>query len=76
MLFITLVAFLVCWSPSICLDIYEAFHGQYSLPRQVYFWQIATFTCSSVVNPIIYGFMRKELRIAYKDIITCKNWLT
>ena len=73
MLFITLVAFLVCWTPSICLDLFEAFHGQYSLPRQVYFWQIATFSCSSVVNPIIYGFMRKELRKAYRDILTCKR---
>lgn len=73
MLFVTLVAFLVCWTPSICLDVFEAFNGQYSLPRQVYFWQIVTCACSSVVNPIIYGFMRKEFRMAYKDILTCKR---
>ena len=72
MLFITLVAFLACWTPSICLDIVEAFNGQYSLPRRLYFWQIVTFACSSVVNPIIYGFMRKELRMAYKNILTCR----
>ena len=73
MLFITLVAFLACWTPSVCLDVFEAFHGQYSLPRRVYFWQIATFACSSVVNPIIYGFMRKELRMAYRNILTCRQ---
>lgn len=73
MLFITLIAFLLCWAPSVCLDLFEAFHGQFSLPRQVYFWQVATFACSSVVNPVIYGFMRKELRTAYKNILTCRE---
>lgn len=72
MLFITVAAALGFWTPSICLDLYETIHQQYSLPRQVYYWQIISFTCGSVVNPIIYGFMRKELRRAYKSILTCK----
>lgn len=73
MLFVTLVAFLVCWSPAIITDVFEAFYGQYSLPRHVYFWQIITFASSSAVNPIIYGFMRQELRMAYKEVLTCKR---
>lgn len=73
MLFVTLVAFLVCWTPAIITDVFEAFYGQYSLPRQAYFWQIITFASSSAVNPIIYGFMRQELRMAYKDVLTCKR---
>lgn len=72
MLFVTLIAFLVCWTPAICTDVYEALSGQYSLPRQVYFWQVSFLASSSAVNPIIYGFMRRELRMAYKDILTCK----
>ena len=75
MLFVTLVAFLVCWTPAIITDVFEAFYGQYSLPRQVYFWLIIIFACSSAVNPFIYGFMRQELRMAYKDALTCKRWL-
>ena len=73
MLFVTLVAFIVCWTPAIVTDVFEAFYGQYSLPRQVYFWQIIMFASSSAVNPIIYGFMRQELRTAYKDVLTCKR---
>ncbi|XP_068699054.1 melatonin receptor type 1C-like [Montipora capricornis] len=72
MLFITVVAFLACWTPSVCLDLFEAIHGAYSLPRQVYYWQVITFSCSSAINPVIYGFMRKELRLAYKNILTCR----
>lgn len=71
MLFVTLVAFLVCWTPSVCVDIFEGFH-EYRLPRQVYLWQVMIFACSSAINPVIYGFMRKELRIAYKRILTCR----
>ena len=73
MLFVTLVAFLVCWTPAIITDVFEAFYVQYSFPRQVYFWQIIAFASSSAVNPIIYGFMRQELRMAYKDVLTCKR---
>ena len=73
MLFVTLVAFLVCWTPAIITDIFDAFHGQYSLPRQVYFWQIVLYASSSAINPIIYGFMRRELRMAYKEVLTCKR---
>lgn len=73
MLFVTLVAFLVCWTPAIITDVFEAFYGQYSLPLQVYFWQIVLYASSSAVNPIIYGFMRRELRMAYKQVLTCKR---
>ena len=73
MLFVTLVTFLVCWSPAIITDVFEAFYGQHSLPRQVYFWQIIIFASSSAVNPIIYGFMRQEIRMAYKEVLTCKR---
>lgn len=71
MLFVTLVAFLVCWTPSVCVDIFEGIQ-EYRLPRQVYLSQVMIFACSSAVNPVIYGFMRKELRIAYKRILTCR----
>lgn len=73
MLFVTLLAFLVCWTPAIITDVFEAFYGQYSLPRQVYFWQIVIYASSSAVNPVIYGFMRRELRTAYKHVLTCKR---
>lgn len=71
MLFVTLVAFLACWTPSVCIDIFEGIH-EYGLPRLVYLWQVMILACSSAVNPVIYGFMRKELRIAYKRILTCR----
>ena len=67
MLFITLVAFLACWTPSICLDIFEAFNGQYSLPRRLYFWQIVTFACSSVV---MWAFLPCRLLISDKTLLS------
>lgn len=71
MLFVTLIAFLVCWTPAVCTDVYEALWGQYSLPRQLYFWQLVLLVSNSAVNPVIYGLMRREVRKAYKDILTC-----
>lgn len=69
MLFVTVVAFIICWIPTNIADLYEIFAGYYTLPRQLYFFNIFTLACSSAVNPLVYGFMKNEFREAYKKVL-------
>ena len=71
MLLVTVLAFFICWTPSIITDLYEVFGGYYTLPRQVYTLNVFTFVGSSAVNPVIYGLMKKEFKEAYKTILKC-----
>lgn len=71
MLLVTVLAFFICWTPSIITDLYEVFGGYYTLPRQVYMLNVFTFVGSSAVNPVIYGLMKKEFKEAYKTILKC-----
>jgi len=73
MLFTTILAFFICWTPSIVIDFYEGIGGYYTLSRQVYMLNIFTYTSSSAVNPIIYGLMKREFRDAYKKVLCCKD---
>ena len=73
MLFVTVLAFFICWVPSFIIDFYEAIAGYYTLPRQLYLFNIFTYTSSSAINPFIYGFMNRDFRGAYKRILCCKE---
>ncbi|KAL9966034.1 hypothetical protein ACROYT_G024043, partial [Oculina patagonica] len=73
MLFATILAFLICWVPSVIIDFYEMITGYYTLPRQVYFLNIFTFASSSAVNPLIYGLMKREFKEAYKKVVCCRD---
>ena len=73
MLFTTILAFFICWTPSVIIDFYEVFGGYYTLPRQVYMLNIFTYASSSAINPIIYGLMKREFKDAYKKVVCCKD---
>ncbi|XP_022787368.1 alpha-2A adrenergic receptor-like [Stylophora pistillata] len=73
MLFVTILAFFICWVPSFVIDFYEAIAGYYILPRQLYFFNVFTYTSSSAINPLIYGVMNRDFRGAYKRILCCKE---
>ena len=73
MLFVTFVGFIICWSPALVLDLLEATRGQYIFPRQLYLFETFGVQCSSAINPLIYGLLRKEFRNAYKKLLTCGN---
>ena len=72
-LFVTILAFLICWFPSFIIDFYEVVGGYYTLPRQVYFLNIFTYSSSSAVNPLIYGLMKREFRESYKKVLCCRQ---
>ena len=71
LLFITILAFFICWSPTVTVDFYEVFGGYYTLPRQVYFLNVFTFQSSHALNPLLYGFMRREFKESYKKVLCC-----
>ncbi|RMX56331.1 hypothetical protein pdam_00004481 [Pocillopora damicornis] len=73
MLFVTVLTFFICWVPSFIIDFYEAIAGYYTLPRQLYLFNIFTYTSSSAINPFIYGFMNRDFRGAYMRILCCKE---
>ena len=73
MLFVTILAFFMCWIPSVVIDSYEALGGYFRLPRQVYLLNIFTYTSSSAINPFIYGLMKREFKEAYKKVLCCKE---
>ena len=73
MLFVTVVAFMICWTPTNVVDFYEIVGGYYKFPRQVYYLTIFTFSSSSAINPLIYGLMKKEFKEAYKNVLWCKK---
>ncbi|XP_078361248.1 melatonin receptor type 1B-B-like [Oculina patagonica] len=73
LLFITILAFFICWTPSVIVDLYESLGRFHTLPRQVYFFNVFTFQSSHAVNPIIYGLMKREFKEGYKNILCCKD---
>ena len=73
MLFTTILAFFICWTPSVIIDFYEVLGGYYTLLRQVYMLNVFTYASSSAVNPMIYGLMKREFKEAYKRVLCCKK---
>ncbi|XP_078378413.1 melatonin receptor type 1A-like [Oculina patagonica] len=69
MLFATVVAFFICWSPSVIIDFYGQYH---TLPRQAYVFNVFTYQSSSAINPLIYGLMKREFKEGYKTVLCCK----
>lgn len=72
-LFVVLIAFVICWSPVFTIEFLDTLKGEYSLPRQVYLIMPFAGAASSAINPVIYGVMQKRFRDAYKKILTCEN---
>ena len=72
-LFVTVLGFLVCWTPVLVIDFVVMAIGQWSLRR----WSLVMYcdlgTLSSCLNPIIYGAMNKTFRSHYKKLFAKKS---
>ncbi|EDO31150.1 predicted protein [Nematostella vectensis] len=67
-LFLTVVGFLICWTPILVIDIIDFVKGEFALPRELYFLYTYVGVLSSVINPFIYGAMNPMFREEYKKV--------
>ena len=65
LLFAIVLGFAICWAPFVIIDRVSVFKGDYALPRQVYVMYIFFVSSSSAINPIIYGVMNRQFRVAF-----------
>ena len=61
-LFVTVLGYLICWTPVVIIDFVEMGVGDWSLPRGVYFFYCNIGLVSSPLNPIIYGVLNRTFR--------------
>lgn len=67
-LFLTVCAFLICWTPIAIVDFIGFGQGGWNLPREVYVMYTFLGQLSTVINPVIYGVMNKTFRDEYKKL--------
>lgn len=72
-LFVTVLGYLICWTPVVMIDFVEMGVGDWSLSRGVYFFYTNIGLISSSLNPIIYGVLNKTFRQEYKRIFCFKK---
>ncbi|KAJ7333844.1 melatonin receptor [Desmophyllum pertusum] len=75
-LFVTVIAYLICWTPILVIDFVEMGVGDWSLSRGFYvmYNDIGHIgLTSSTLNPIIYGVLNQTFRREYKRIFCFKN---
>ncbi|XP_071944255.1 uncharacterized protein [Antedon mediterranea] len=71
-LLIVLLTFVICWTPSVLLTVFDKYYKAPDLLRQI--TAILALTNSSV-NPFIYAWRNRGFRLAYIRIIKCRHWL-
>ena len=72
-LFVTVLGYLICWTPVVMIDFVEMGVGDWSLSRGIYFFYTNIGLISSSLNPIIYGILNKTFRQEYKRIFCFKK---
>ncbi|XP_068713864.1 melatonin receptor type 1A-like [Montipora foliosa] len=69
-LFVTVVAFIFCWTPVLVVDVVDNFLGSgWELNRETYYMYSVFGITSSAINPIIYGVMNPSYRRAYLRLL-------
>lgn len=73
-LFVTVLGFIICWSPIAIIDLIDASHT-IQLPRKVYLMYIYLGFGSSSINPFIYGILNRSFRREFMRMFTlkCRN---
>jgi len=74
-LFVTVLAYLICWTPALVVDFVEKGVGHFSLSRGVYVMYTFFGITSSSLNPIIYGALNQTFRREYKKVLCFKKLL-
>ena len=67
--------FFLCWLPFFVLNSYELHNVELAANSSVFRVLMQTSEClacsTTVFNPLLYGFLRKDLRLSIKNVITC-----
>ena len=74
-LFVTVLGYLICWTPVLIVDFVEKGVGNFSLSRGVYVMYTTFGMTSSSLNPVIYGVLNQTFRREYKKILCFKKLL-
>ena len=61
-LFAIIFAFFVCWTPLYIITAIDTANGAFDLPRQAYFFATYLVGLSSIINPLIFGYMNATFR--------------
>lgn len=67
--FLTVVGFMLCWTPIIVIDIIDLVRGFPSASRQVYVMYTFFGITSSAINPFIYGALDRSFRKEYNKYL-------
>ena len=66
--------FILCWFPFLFAICYELHVPRLNEDFYLFFGIVECFACSTcVLNPIIYGLMRRDLRISMRYVAACKR---
>ncbi|XP_050734737.1 QRFP-like peptide receptor isoform X2 [Eriocheir sinensis] len=76
MLVVVVLLFVLCWSPVLVLNVLKAYSvvPTYS-PTLKHVSTVADLLsyCNSCVNPFVYGFMSKNFRKSFKQVLCCRH---
>ena len=73
-LFAAVVGFGLCWGPVAVVDLLGLYtEHKLAIPRQVFLMYVYLGYGSSVVNPVIYGIMRKAFRTEFLRVLTFRR---
>ena len=75
-LFVTVLGYLICWTPVVIIDFVEMGVGDWSLSRGVYFFYTNIGLISSSLSPIIYEVLNRTFRREYRRIFCFKKQLS
>ena len=68
-LFVTVVAYAVCWTPVMVIDFVEMARGGWVLSRGVYVMYSTCGLASACINPLVYGIMNRVFRAEYMRLL-------
>ena len=70
-------AFFICWFPFFVLVSYELHTLEFDQQSSIFRVFMRTSEClacsTTVFNPILYGFLRRDLRQSIRNAVNCKN---
>lgn len=73
-LFVTVLGYLICWTPILIIDFVDMGLGGWSQTRGVYVSYTNIGLASSSLNPIIYGALNLTFRREYKKIFCLRKF--